>query len=536
MKSVTLAFVLFLATRPFHAGAQVPTGNPVVDAARGIGAKGLGSGAVVSVSPTVFKPSGGRVYVKRYLREMVDEESERLALEAMTNKLIVNFESGTAGRRISNDASAALAFSTAILYSISKGTALDDDAFLALVPLYRSYFKSAGIEVASDLKKQECYEWALCSAALVMGVAGVSDTDEQKEKVKLLARTQLTAMLGVNLDQISLKGSSVSIRKVRPASAPTESGPKSTGFAPGFTFTTPAGWTQQNGWYVNRKLQLPQVSQDFVSALVRFPPAIPAQGSFTEALRRIWKESAPPELIGKASGMVYRRYIGDGLVSQFIFGQGTEAGRKSDTLVTLYLIDCGKSWQPVIVAQTYEDPNPNAVAVGMSAGFSYGMSADMAETLLAQFRCPAAKGRPLVDRTALIGSYAYGSSSALQFENIYTGATSMSVVSYGGTLNLQADGTFDYRFSSASGRVGATQFKQAKGTGKWTVKGDLLTCKFSTYDQGDSYKATSNIYRVAGLVQFNDGVKVAVLKSMLKAPINAVTVADRSDYFSTKKK
>ena len=43
-------------------------------------------------------------------------------------------------------------------------------------------------------------------------------------------------------------------------------------------------------------------------------------------------------------------------------------------------------------------------------------------------------------------------------------------------------------------------------------------------------------YRVAGLPQFEDGVKVAVLLVRLGVAVNAVTGGDRSDWFSTKKK
>ncbi|HZE97950.1 MAG TPA: hypothetical protein VE981_13055 [Planctomycetota bacterium] len=41
---------------------------------------------------------------------------------------------------------------------------------------------------------------------------------------------------------------------------------------------------------------------------------------------------------------------------------------------------------------------------------------------------------------------------------------------------------------------------------------------------------------MAGLPQFEDGVKVAVLLVRLGVAVNAVTGGDRSDWFSTKKK
>ena len=112
----------------------------------------------------------------------------------------------------------------------------------------------------------------------------------------------------------------------------------------------------------------------------------------------------------------------------------------------------------------------------------------------------------------------------------------MTFVSYGGTLNLKADGTFTYTFGSASGQVGATKFGSAKGSGTWRIENDLLITKYLTYDQGDSYKRNEERYRIAGVVSFTDGSKVTVLTSDLKKPINACTVGNSSDYYSTKKK
>jgi hypothetical protein len=172
----------------------------------------------------------------------------------------------------------------------------------------------------------------------------------------------------------------------------------------------------------------------------------------------------------------------------------------------------------------------------MSAGFSFPTSADLAEVMMKTFKCPSAKGKPLADKSALVGDYSYGSHSQLEWENIYTGASTMTFVSYGGTLNLKADGTFTYTFGSASGQVGATKFGSAKGHGTWRIEGDLLITKYLAYDQGDSYKRTEETFRISGVVTFTDGSKVTVLAKNLKKPINACTVADSSDYYTTKKK
>jgi hypothetical protein len=211
----------------------------------------------------------------------------------------------------------------------------------------------------------------------------------------------------------------------------------------------------------------------------------------------------------------------------FISGRGRETGRQADSLFTLYLLDCGKAWQPLLVAQTYEEPgNPVAAGVAFSANASYGRSAEMVEPFLAALRCPAGKGKPLVDRAALVGDYSFGSGASQMWVNIYTGATSMTAVSYGGTLNLKADGSYDYSFSGASGVVGAMNIQTDNARGRWDVQGDLLVL---TRDNGKQTK-----YRIAGITQFPSGEKGAVFMHRLDLPVNPLTVTDGGDYYATK--
>lgn len=291
----------------------------------------------------------------------------------------------------------------------------------------------------------------------------------------------------------------------------------------------PSGWKEEaNGWLARRTPDPLRPGAE-LAAQARFLPAVPAQGDPGEALRQAWRSGVPPELADRASGMVYRRYVGDGLVANFLVGGGREQGRRADTLCTLYLIDCGPSWRPLLIAQTYENPAETIPSlVEMAAGFSYTASATLAEELLAALRCPAGKGRPLVDPEALVGHYWYGSGSALQWENVNTGATTMTTVSYGGELDLRADGTYESKFSSASGEVGRLQFGSEDQRGQWRVEGDQLVL---TVERGQDRRR-----RIAGLTTFSDGVKVALLLLRLDLPVNATTVNEPGCLYSTKKK
>ena len=47
----------------------------------------------------------------------------------------------------------------------------------------------------------------------------------------------------------------------------------------------PEGWKQNSGWYVAEK----RLGSDLSMAQVRIVPAVPATGTFSEALRAAWK-------------------------------------------------------------------------------------------------------------------------------------------------------------------------------------------------------------------------------------------------------
>ena len=522
--------LVLLLTISAWVAAQVPTGNPIVKASQAIGESGLSKAAAPATSPLSFKP-GPRKFLKTYVASMFEDVSEQQTMAGAIGAVMDSYEEALKADKFANDGAQSLGFAVAILHTLATGKEADDASFAALSERFRATFDTPAIRQASNAAKQEFYEWTLCTVGLVAVISTQATTADQKAKIAQLADAQLQTLIGVGASSITLDGKNVSI-KTKATVAPPATGD---GLAPGLTFTMPEGWEQRSGWYIRSYKDRP-TDTEISSALVRFPPAIPAKGIFSDAIRAAWDKYIPAEGKGKGSGMVYRRYVGDGLVSQFIFGRVRENGQKADTLFSVYMIDCGSTWQPMIVAYTYVDNGDFAAGVDFSASFSYPKSADVGEQFIRTLRCPAAKGKPLVDTASLVGDYNYGTGSSLMWENIYTGASSMTFVSYGGTLNLKANGTFTYTFSSASGQVGATRFGSAKGAGKWSIVGDILVCKYSSYDQGDSYKRTEEKYRIAGVVSFSDGSKVIVLKSKLDLPINACTVNDSSDYYSTKKK
>lgn len=510
-------------------GTRAGTENPVLKAMIRLGAAGVPSKAAPSTSPGKFSHADKLLYVDRVVEGLVDAAELRAGLKAAAAELIKNYETQAQAAGTPNDACAALAFTTCLLHTVLAGKETPDPAFKRAVSSLQAALDAPEVRNASDRQKQEAYETLLVQAALTLFVAQSAKTDDERKKVAELATAQLLGLTGAKPDQLTITETEFSIKGVAaPAAA--------AGLAPGFSFQAPGGWVQEGAWHVVRQVENRGGGREVTTASVRFLPAVPARGAFGDALRLAWKSAVPDELSGKASGMVFRRYVGDQLAAHFIFGEGLEKGRQAPTLFTLYLIDCQTMWQPVLIANTYQEPDTRfPTGIEMIARLSYPRSVEMAEPMLKSFRCPAAKGRPLIDPAAVAGDYHFGSAAALQWENIYTGASSMTHVAYGGTLFLKPGKTFTYTFVSATGQNGVSKIRNARGQGSWSLSGDLLTLSFSQYDQGEGKQTRKDSYRVAGLMQYADGTKVLVLQSRLDLPINPTTVSDAGEYYSTRK-
>jgi hypothetical protein len=259
---------------------------------------------------------------------------------------------------------------------------------------------------------------------------------------------------------------------------------------------------------------------------VRVLPAVPASNAnFNDVLRNQVKTYVPQELQASMSGLTYRRYVGDGLVAQYIQGQGIERGRKGNSWFVTYLIDCGATWQPLIVAATYDEHPPGA-GFEMNIGFALPTAMNAVEPLLASVRCEGTKNQTIVDPATLAGHYYFGSGAAMDYVHVFTGASSTQYVSYAGEYDLRSNGTVAYRYSSAGNLGAGTTFAGDTGVGKWTIERDMLIIALN----GRKPKAL----RIAALQNVGDA-RIAVLldDGKLAAPTN---VSDTREYYSTKQK
>jgi hypothetical protein len=503
--------------------------NPLIVAARQFGAKGLGK-EVDSGSALKYAPSAQLGTRDKYLKKFSDDKDIVEFFKAVFDSGFEEFEKNAAQRKFANDAAFSYAFSLTLIQMVNDGSEIEDSTIDRLAGQVRNALK--GVK-STDAQRQEFAEWSLCEAFVVIGFAVLAENSEEAaKKAGEVVGSAFASLTGGKPDQAKVE-SGVYLIKGDPSSASSSNTSETLeGLAPGFSFSVPSGWETKEGWIMGSM----EHYGNMVGANIRMLPAMKPTSDLGATLRSLWKQYTPKGLVNNFSGMVFRRYVGDGVPAHFICGRGQQDGETWDSLFSLYIVDCGDYWQPFVLAQTWWDPSGFAPGASMTASLSYGGSADLGEVFLRTIRNPKTKGAALVDASALVGDFHFGSGASMNWVNVYSGATSTTFVSYGGSLSLAKNGTFSYTYSSASGAVGATSFRGAKGKGTWTLKGDILTCKWSEYDQGDGYKAKDYVYRVAGVVLFEGGEKVLVLKQDLDKPINAVTVTDSSDYYTTRKK
>lgn len=472
--------------------------NPLEAAARDLGRRGLSEAAPPGVSPTRFRPSGSRVTVDAFLRAYLEDPEEREALRTSLLRSLEDYETSAAGTPAQADASAALAYAVSVLWSLAADREIDGAAYRSLFDRLRATFDTAELRAAGDLHKQRVYERALCSAGLVQIVAAAVD---DPPRLRGLARRELRALVGADVERIRLDGSRVSIQGTAvPIAAPVVPGR-----VPGFTFSPPAGWTVEDGWHVQREKD--------AAARVRLLPPVPATANPGTVLRDLWLKEIPKELAVLYGTMVYRRRIGDGLLDYFIRGAGRETGRKADTLFSLHLVVCGTQWQPVVVALAVDVATPEA----------YAALGDRAEALLATFRCPTGAGRGFASRDSLKGEYGFGTRAGL--DGVSAGTFDAGDVDVGGTLSLRADGDYAYAFQGDVEAAAALGIFPGADQGRWTLEDDLLVLRPTT--------GRPRRYRLAGLTQFTSGPKVAVLLSRADQAPHAGLLGRRADWFST---
>ncbi|MEI7577173.1 MAG: hypothetical protein WCK51_09780 [Armatimonadota bacterium] len=522
-------------------GSTALAGNPILDALRGLNTSGFKSGGVVSSSPTKYKPTRNRKGVEAAVTELASTDEERKAFRESALAVVEGLEKGFVATPFEGDASANIALGLLGLYTTAKNVELADDAFIATIGGIQRLLDSTSVRDMSDADKELAGEKVVALYAISGSLLAAVKDDEQKAQFRQVAGLLFTLVTGASVDSVNYSAKSFEVKAVKlpVQKTPAEAAPikTATGIASNFGSGLPTGWTQKDVWMVKTVADGTRLT----SGLARLLPAVTPGVSVGQILSDLWAKYVPQELAGKNGGIIYRRYVGSGVPAYFIVGAGREKGREADSIFTLMLVDCESHWQPIVMAQTYEETGDFRVGVEMSARFSLNTTVAYLEEYLATIKCDATKGKPLFDKSSLVGEFGYGSYASMDYVNVYSGASSTSYTSYGGTLNLKADGTFTFTYGGASSSYGsAAQFGGQKGSGTWTIQEDILTLNYTKFEQFrngmvDSYKLKEKKYRVGSSTSFSDGVKIIILKDRLDLPMSWTNLADRSDWYTTKK-
>lgn len=521
-----LLMLLLAAAAPALADDELPgRSGPVAKAVRAVGEKGLSPGVTAAGGATKFTPSGRRRIVDAWVKASASSPEEASGLRALVEGTLEAYETAAAAGGFASDVAGAMAFAVGALHSVSRGSEVPDAAVLAMVGQWRAALDVPSVRDATDAERQEFYESIVATAGVILGLnEAAAGQAEAIAKIRASAAAALEGILGVPASSLSIGEKGLTI----PPKAP-EAKPKADGLAPGFTFAPPAGWTRTGEWHVTRKVENRGGGDEITSAMFRFLPAIPAQGNMGDALRKVWEEATPKGLSSKFAPLVYRRFVGAGAFAQFLYGLGREEGRLSDSAFTVYLVDCGAWWQPVVQAQIYEEPGSQFVSgIAMSAQYALPTSAAMAESMLETFRVAGERPRSVVDEPSLVGIWVYGTSNAMQWVHSVTGAyAGMTTVSYANWMDLRADGTLRFYHQGASGAVGALKFTTQEETGRWRVEGDLLVLDVAA-PEGRVRK-----HRVVGLNHFGEGKRILSLLYLPSQPPTNLHCVGSDSYAST---
>ena len=192
--------------------AQVsPKENPLAIAAKKLGTTGFSKDKTPEVSPLLFKPSGERIYVDKYLTDMFGSGEEKAGMQRAVLEIMESFEKSFKEGKVENDGASALALSLTIIYAVVYSAEVEGNAIDDLTNKLKATLNSPEIQKATDKQKQEFYEWSLASSAVIIAMAAGAETPEQIGKVQALASAQIKNLIGTDVANLVLKGKTANI-------------------------------------------------------------------------------------------------------------------------------------------------------------------------------------------------------------------------------------------------------------------------------------------------------------------------------------
>lgn len=522
MRSLVVFALAWVAAASF--GQEEFSGNPVIQVGRTFGTGGFDASKTLQSGPSEFKKGRSTGAAAKVIGALeVDQETENTMLEGVA-ELQKNFEAAAAEAGQKPDVAAAFGFFLQITLTISKGTELNAAHVDASLPQLKAFFNKPAVQQATDAQKQEAYEFYIASASVPLLLAlAAGDNEQVADGIQRFAGGLVLGMTGAEAGAISYSARGLAVKAV---AAPTMA---STGARPAggpqlgtgqFKYSLPAGYREEGGWI--SKVVAAETQGDKVGAYFRVLAPIPAQGSMDDALFQLWGQVIPDGI--KPREVVFRRYVAGGAYSQFLFGNGPERGNTWDTYFTLFLIDLGGSWQPVVMAQGFIPDPTFMMGASMTAHYAQFQNGPIAAEFVDTWQAAGAPKRALVTKEEVTGLFKGGAGATQHWANAITGQyAGMTFSTYAIDYNIKGNGTFDYKFVGASGAVGAMRVTNDTDSGNWSIEGDLLTLR------GAKYQRT---FRVWGFTRYPDGRRVLLLNENLKHGVFGTLSSGAEPYFS----
>ncbi|MBL8917741.1 MAG: hypothetical protein JNJ54_02680 [Myxococcaceae bacterium] len=249
-------------------------------------------------------------------------------------------------------------------------------------------------------------------------------------------------------------------------------GEGSPGAAGGFGFAPPQGWKSAGpGRFTTAQAQR---SATLGVEVIRLS-AIAGRDSPGRKLTSVWTTQVGADWAGaSATPLVLRRYVGNGAIAHFTSAVLKPKAGGIDTRVSLYLVEADDRLEPLVILQTYSDPESMAeVNTNHAASFSFDTSsAQVEEALNATQGSPV--GVPLAADDELTGAWVSSTSNNLQWLNTFSGAREMTAVGGVTRYELSADHRFTYRYQGGAGNVDAMKFGSDEDQGQWAIERDVL--------------------------------------------------------------
>ncbi|RKG75973.1 hypothetical protein [Corallococcus terminator] len=236
----------------------------------------------------------------------------------------------------------------------------------------------------------------------------------------------------------------------------------------GFAFDAPQGWkTQADGRFITEWTD----SSNLLGVEALRLQSVPGLEDGEGKLLRMWRERVGADWADvNPNPPAMRRFVTNGARAFFTAAVVTHKTNGKSFRVTLMLVEADTRFEPLVFIQSFSSPGAGEA---MSASFSWNTSHQKVEEALKGVR-GSPVGLPLADDAELVGDFTYSTSSAAQWATAY-GGTTMTAVSYAVQYILGADHTYQYKYSGASGVVGAMTFGSEDDRGTWSIHHDILT-------------------------------------------------------------